>query len=246
MSCKSVNVLILSAGFGTRLQPIIGDLPKPLVDLCGRKALQIAIEAFDELDFVKKIYINVHWQAQKIKDFINSLDHKKPIELVEEKELLETGGGIMNVMNMMEDRFLMVKNADAIFISSRNIYQEMIKYFYELDTDALLLLTDDLGYRANGDFSIIDKNRIYRDYKNSYIYTGCSIFSREFFNECSEAKAFPLSNLLFLSNKNNYKNYKYHGMTIATNKTLWFDIGTPSNLEIARLEIYRNPDKFVL
>ena len=68
-----MQAMILAAGLGTRLKPITNELPKALVELNGKTLLEIAIRNLIENDF-RRIVINVHHFADRVKDYIN----KKP------------------------------------------------------------------------------------------------------------------------------------------------------------------------
>lgn len=54
-----MNVLILCAGRGTRLQTVIGDLPKPMIKFGKYTLLQRILYELIPLDLTSKIYINV-------------------------------------------------------------------------------------------------------------------------------------------------------------------------------------------
>ena len=233
------NAMILAAGFGKRLQSVIGDLPKPLVDLGGMTALEISINGLNQVKEIENIYINVHWQYKKIKDFLHSIKINKNIYVIEEETILETGGGIFNVMRKINGDHLLIKNSDVVFLGNENIYQNLIEEYAVRGFPNALLILVGKKQNTNGDFCIGERNYIFRDSENNYIYTGCGILSKQMFAMIKKVSPFPLSNLLFLANRNNYKKYQYSGFLLPTN-IKWFDIGTPESLILARAAISKN------
>lgn len=225
--------MVLAAGFGKRLQHIIGNLPKPLVEIAGKTMLEIAIAALNKLKDIQNIYINVHWQAAQIRAHVKNLETDKNIYLVEEEVILETGGGILNVLNKIHDRYLLIKNADVLFLNSATLYENLLYDFYKKVPAALLILVNKNGLKATGDFSLAEDNYIFRDTENDYIYTGCGILSKDLFKGITQVEPFPLSKLLFLSQKDNYEKYRYRSL-ILPEEAQWFDIGTPESLSKAR------------
>ncbi|MDJ1257600.1 MAG: NTP transferase domain-containing protein [Candidatus Midichloria sp.] len=233
------NAMILAAGFGKRLQPIIGNLPKPLVEIAGKTMLEIAIAALNKLKDIQNIYINVHWQAVLIRDHVKNLETDKNIYLVEEEVILEAGGGILNVLNKISSQYLLIKNADVLLLNGTTLYENLIHDFYKKAPTALLMLVNKNGLKATGDFSLAEDNYIFRGAENDYIYTGCGILSKDLFKDINQVEPFPLNKLLFLSQKDNYKKYNYRGL-ILPEEAQWFDIGTPESLSKARSTVFTN------
>ena len=56
-----MEAIILAGGLGTRLRPVVPDLPKPLAPIGGRPFLE---------------YLLDYWEAQGIKRFILSVGYK--------------------------------------------------------------------------------------------------------------------------------------------------------------------------
>lgn len=90
---KINTVLILAGGIGSRLLPVTkGKIPKPLINIYGKKSvLEINIDYFNKLG-VKNIYVSVSHLKEKILKKINNSN----IFFLEEKKLLGTGGAIYN------------------------------------------------------------------------------------------------------------------------------------------------------
>ena len=130
-----MQAMILAAGLGTRLKPITDELPKALVEVNGKTLLEIAIRNLIENDF-RRIVINVHHFADKVKDFINKNTFAADIFISDESDLLlDTGGGIKHAQKYFDDSPILVHNVDII--SNLNLKEF---YQFHLSDDALASL----------------------------------------------------------------------------------------------------------
>jgi NDP-sugar pyrophosphorylase family protein len=104
--------MILAAGYGTRLAAFEPDIPKPLVPAGGRPMIGWAIEALRSAG-CSSVVVNLHHRARQLAAWLEKQDHGLPVTLVFEKDILGTGGGILNAAEQLrdEDPFL-VHNAD--------------------------------------------------------------------------------------------------------------------------------------
>src|SRR5512141_2180377 len=89
-----MRAMILAAGLGTRLRPLTDDRPKALVEVAGRTLLEIALARLREFG-VREVIINVHHFAGMVAEYLRAKSNfGMRIELSEESELLDTGGGL--------------------------------------------------------------------------------------------------------------------------------------------------------
>jgi aminoglycoside/choline kinase family phosphotransferase/choline kinase len=110
-----MNALILAAGFGTRLLPYTRTLPKPLFTLGGKPVLQHTIERLVQSG-CRRILINSHHLSHQITDFLDHLDPGPDVDIrdVHESLILDTGGAIANVKDIMENDSFFVINSDVV------------------------------------------------------------------------------------------------------------------------------------
>lgn len=92
-----MNVLILAAGFGTRLYPLTKNIPKALVDINKKPAIEYALNKISELEGIEKIYI-----ISNNKFYINFLEWKETIK-AENKELADKIKIMNNGVNKEEN-----------------------------------------------------------------------------------------------------------------------------------------------
>ena len=64
-----MNVIILAAGFGRRLQELTENTPKPLIEVRGRPLIHYHLEKVLSLG-PDRIVINTHFLADKLEDNI--------------------------------------------------------------------------------------------------------------------------------------------------------------------------------
>ncbi len=134
-----MQAMILAAGLGTRLKPITNELPKALVELNGKTLLEIAIRNLIENDF-RRIVINVHHFADRVKDYINKNTFAADIFISDESDLLlDTGGGIKYAKKYFDDSPILVHNVDII--SNLNL-KEFYQYHIIDDAIASLVVSD--------------------------------------------------------------------------------------------------------
>ena len=87
--------MILAAGLGTRLKPFTENHPKALLPINGKTLLQRNIEYLQTYN-IKNVVVNVHHFAAQIKGVINNKNgFGSNVEISEEVDVLETGGGLV-------------------------------------------------------------------------------------------------------------------------------------------------------
>ena len=177
---KINTALILCAGFGKRLNPITLNVPKPLLKINDLTLLDHCIELIIGLG-IKKILINTFHLKEKFNEFFKNHNYKVDIEVIEDGSvILDTGGGILNLINKSNDENFLVFNPDTIW--NKKYIEEinaMIKLFYLKKIKNLLLLVNkDLSFDKNigGDFDL--QNYLINQKSKSFVYTGCQILHR--------------------------------------------------------------------
>ena len=59
------NILILSAGLGSRLRPLTNKKPKALVKYFGKPLLDYQLEVYSKINLINKIFIAVGYKKEK-------------------------------------------------------------------------------------------------------------------------------------------------------------------------------------
>lgn len=108
-----MKALLLAAGLGTRLKPITDTVPKCLVPIDGYPLLGYWLKILD-IAGVEHFYINLHYHAKTVRDFIATTPYTSRVTFIEEDELLGTGGTLKkNAKIFMDDSFL-IAHADNL------------------------------------------------------------------------------------------------------------------------------------
>jgi len=185
---KINTALILCAGYGKRLNPLTLIEPKPLLKVNEITLLENCINLIKSLE-IKKIIINTFYLKEKIESFVEIKKFDLDITIINDgKKILNTGGGILNMMNSSNDSDFLILNPDTVWNQG---YLEKIKgmedfYFTNQVKNILLLVNKNLSFdkKLRGDFNLL-KHKIKKDLENNFIYTGCQIINKDLFNAYS-------------------------------------------------------------
>tara|TARA_B100000614_G_C14476659_1_gene464885 strand:- start:3 stop:692 length:690 start_codon:yes stop_codon:yes gene_type:complete len=191
---KINTALIMCAGFGKRLNPLTLETPKPLLKIKEKTMIERNIELILKLG-IKNIIINTFYLEEKITDFIKKKKFPIYINIVKDGDhILDTGGGILNMMEKSEENDFLIFNPDTFW--SENYLNEIKEmeniYFTENLDNILLLVKKELSFDKTfmGDFNLKDK--LIEDNGNKeFIYTGCQILNKNLFIKQKVTK-FPI------------------------------------------------------
>ena len=188
---KINTALILCAGFGKRLNPITLTKPKPLLEIKEVTMLEKSINLIKEMG-INKIFINTFYLKDHILNFIKNKNFNLDIHIIEDGEnILDTGGGILNMITHSSENDFMVLNPDTIW--SNEYRDEIIKmeeiYFSKKIENILLLVNKNLSFDQNltGDFNLSNNLILKRD-NLDFIYIGCQILNKKIFTNQTLSK----------------------------------------------------------
>jgi NDP-sugar pyrophosphorylase family protein len=233
-----MQAMILAAGLGTRLKPITEDIPKALVELNGKTLLEIAIRKLIENDF-RRIIINVHHFADKVKEFINSNTFAADIFISDESDLLcDTGGGIKKAREYLDDSPILVHNVDIISdLDLKEFYQ------YHLSDDAMASLV--VSERKSSRYLLFNEENIlcgWQDVKkdekiiirnesklHQLAFSGIHILNPHLINEFPNDQVFSIIKA-YLNIAATEDIHAY-----VCNEMKWIDVGKLDSLERAEL-----------
>jgi len=194
---KINTALILCAGYGKRLSPLTLKEPKPLLKINEITLLENCINLIQFLG-IKKVIINTFYLKEKIKYFIRLKNFDLDIKVIDDgKKILNTGGGILNMMNFSNDTDFLTLNPDTIWNKNYvETIQNMEKFYFSNQIKNILLLVNkNLSFdkELKGDFNLLE-NIIKKDIQNNLIYTGCQIINKDLFHTLSISD-FPISEI---------------------------------------------------
>ena len=181
---KINTALVLCAGYGKRLNPLTLKSPKPLLKLNNLTLLENTINLIKKLG-INEIKLNTFYLKDQIKIFIEEKNFDVKIEIIEDgNEILDTGGGIFNMINSLNEENFMVFNPDTVWsIDYLNCIKEMENFYFSKKIQNILMVVNkDLSFDKNlrGDFDLLD-NQLNKKKLNQYIFTGCQIINKKVF-----------------------------------------------------------------
>ena len=109
---KINTALILCAGFGKRLNPITLETPKPLIEIKNISMLEKCIRLIEKLK-IKKVLLNTFHLKDEFHLFFKKKKFNLEIKIIEEEKILDTGGGILNMINKSDQNDFIVFNPDT-------------------------------------------------------------------------------------------------------------------------------------
>ena len=222
------TALILCAGFGKRLNPLTLETPKPLLKIKNTTILENCINVISKLG-IKKILINTFHLGDQINEFIKMKNFEVDIKIKEDgKNILDTGGGIMNLVKDTTDQDFLVFNPDTLWnYKYVNEINEMQDFYFSNKLNCILLVADkklSFDKSFNGDFKLKD-NLLQKGEDNNFIYIGCKIFNKSLFENYNLKNFSILEVWKELRNKNQLYGYEslnkfYHLTNLETFKKL--------------------------
>jgi histidinol-phosphate phosphatase family protein len=129
------QLVILAGGKGTRLSERLGDLPKPLIDVCGVPLLERQILLAKRYDF-ERVLILVNYRAEAIVQFCHSKDNwGLDIQCINDGEPRGTAGAVLQVIDHLEDEFLLMYGDTMLEVDLQRFHQ-----YHAADFDAAATL----------------------------------------------------------------------------------------------------------
>ncbi len=188
---KINTALILCAGFGKRLNPNTIKKPKPLLQINNITMLERSINLIEKLG-INKIIINTFYLKEQFSDFIKNKKFNLGIHIVEDgKNILDTGGGILNMVNHSDENDFFVFNPDTIWSSNyQNEILEMEKIYFQKKLENILLLVNknqSFDQNLKGDFNL-SNNLISKKDNKDFIYIGCQILNKKILKNQNKRK----------------------------------------------------------
>lgn len=177
-----MQAIIMAGGLGTRLSELTrNEIPKPLINICGKPLLQWQIENLKENGFDNIIVIVGHLK-EKITATI------KGVDFFEEMEPLGTAGALPKIQNKLEDEFLLLYG-DLFF----NVdFHRMIEFHHQHKATQGTLFIHPNSHPYDSDLvvlnkyyyikKIIPKKTIHNEWLHNYTNAGIYFFNKSILN----------------------------------------------------------------
>lgn len=239
MSAKAPKVaMVLAAGLGKRMRPLTDTLPKPLVPVGDRTLIDRVLDRLDDAG-VERVVVNLHHFRPTLEAHLRQRSRPR-LQLKPEAELLETGGGVKNALDVLGPDPFYVLNADVLWLDGKDqALGRLAAAWDDGAMDALLLLqrtTTAFGYEGTGDYFCDPLGRLRRRRGNEippYIFAGIQILHPRLFAGAPDG-AFSLNRL--------YDKAQEEGRLWGViHDGRWFHVGTPEGLAETEAELGVTP-----
>ena len=177
------EAIILAGGFGTRLQSVVSDVPKPMASI---NTIPFLNYIFDYLKFynIKHVILSTGYLSEKISGYYKEEFNGIKISYTKEETPLGTGGGIRLAMLKCITKNVLVLNGDSFFDVNLNTYYNQHIAFHSDCTLALRKVDNAARYGTIklGDRNVIEKFKEKDTIeKEGLINGGVYILNRELF-----------------------------------------------------------------
>ena len=166
-------IMIFAAGLGTRMGALTRERPKPLIEVAGKPLLGHALALVRDAG-IGRIVVNVHAHAGMMRDWLAS--EAPDVQVSDEPDLLETGGGLKRALPLLGDGPVLTLNSDMVW-GGLNPLTRLIEAWDAARMDGLLSLlprADALSHAGAGDFELAPDGRIARR-GAGFVYAGAGI-----------------------------------------------------------------------
>lgn len=223
------TAMVMAAGLGKRMRPLTATRPKPLVELAGKPMIE---HVFDRLRAagVEKAVVNVHYLADALEGHLESVQGIEVAVSDEREQLLETGGGLVKALPLIEGDPFLACNSDNFWIDGPADTLRLLASHWDDDAmDALLLLVPHaraFNHAGKGDFHMDRRGRLRRRARGKvapYVFTGIQMLSKRLIKDTPEG---PFSTNLLWDRA--IEEGRCFG---AVHQGLWFDVGRPQSIK---------------
>jgi MurNAc alpha-1-phosphate uridylyltransferase len=223
------SAMVMAAGLGKRMRPLTASRPKPLIDVAGRSLLDRALDHVAAAG-VEHAVVNAHYFADQIEAAVRARKTPTRIDVSDERKLLlETGGGIVNALPLLQGDSFYTINADNMWIDGpADTLRLLAQRWDATQMDALLLLVPLArahGYEGRGDFHMDGLGQLTprAGLKMApFVYSGVQIISRTLFDG-EPVEPFTMWRAW-------HKALEAGRMFGISHPGLWFHVGTPASI----------------
>jgi MurNAc alpha-1-phosphate uridylyltransferase len=220
------TAMVLAAGLGKRMRPLTATRPKPLVEVAGKPLLDHVLDRLRAAG-IPRVVVNVHYLADVVDAHLKEQAQELEILVSDESaELLETGGGVVKALPLIEDETFLIVNSDNLWVDGPVDAIRLLEQRWDEEAmDALLLvvpLSNAHCHNGIGDFRMDPLGRLTRRAPGKpapFVYTGVQIVSRRLFQDAPDG-SFSM-NVLW---NRAIAEGRVYGLV---HEGLWFDVGTP-------------------
>ncbi|MCC6953506.1 MAG: NTP transferase domain-containing protein [Deltaproteobacteria bacterium] len=243
MPSLDADVLLLAAGFGTRLKPLTDSTPKPLLEIDGRCLIEFALDLCVRSG-ARRVLVNLHYLGDRIRQRLgDGSSYGLRIEYAEEPVILDTGGAIKNIEGLLLHDRLIVLNSDTIFGPGLMLDELVEAHLLHSDKPAITAVVRQDPQSADyGELGLDTKNRLVSFLGKQYSTVSAvqkTMFAGAHVLERSVITAMPPRGSIFSVTRDTWAGLLAAGETICGYHFdgYWSDVGTPERFFAASKEV---------
>jgi D-glycero-alpha-D-manno-heptose 1-phosphate guanylyltransferase len=220
-----MEAIVLAGGFGTRLQKVVNNVPKPMAPINDKPFLFYLLK-FLQKNSIDRVILSVGYKWEIIKEYFGEKFDNIDLIYSMENEPLGTGGAIKKALSYLENDQSYVLNGDTFFNISLNELR------LNKNSKIILALKKMQNFDRYGNVKIDDNGSIiaFEEKKfteNGNINGGIYFLRKNIFDEFDLPKKFSFEEFL----EENYKKLNAKGKIF---NNYFIDIGIPKDYEKAK------------
>lgn len=130
------EAIILAGGFGTRLQSVVSDVPKPMAPVAGRPFLTYLLDRLQKQGYTH-VVLATGYLHEKVEEFFGHEYRGISIDYARELSPLGTGGAMVNALHYCHEDAVTVINGDTLFDID---HERLCRFAEEKDTSLAIVL----------------------------------------------------------------------------------------------------------
>nr|WP_297456545.1 sugar phosphate nucleotidyltransferase [uncultured Halomonas sp.] len=191
----NLPVVVMAGGKGSRLAPFTNVLPKPLIPVGEKTAIEVIIDSFVGYG-MNDFYLSVNYKSKLIQAYFEELNHSYRINYIYEDKPLGTGGSLHALIGKFNGD-LIVTNCDVII---RADYHAMVEHHHKEGNDITMVVSMrpyDIPY---GICDIVDNGQLCamreKPHYNFMVNTGLYVLKSSVLDMIPENQFYHLTELI--------------------------------------------------
>ncbi len=219
------EAIILAGGFGTRLQSVVKELPKPMAPINDRPFLEYLLDYLEGYG-INKVILSVGYRHEVIQAHFKNKYKYMHIAYAVEEEALGTGGAIKLAAQQIEGNKFFVLNGDTMFQVNLGKLQDYHRIFGSELTMVLRKVNDVQRY---GSVEVDSKGKLIHFTEkgektgSGSINGGVYLIDKKLIEELPFSGAFSFEKEVL---QKSFDRHEFYGMSC---KQYFIDIGIPED-----------------
>ena len=231
-----LDVVLMAGGLGTRLKPLTDKIPKPLLKVGDKSAIQHNMDRLLKFG-ISNYYLCLNHMKDKIENHLNELYSNKKnkvlnLQYIDEKFAMGTIGSLSQI-NDFKNEYILISNADVI---TKIDYEKFFLDFESKNADLSMITIPylvDIPYGVTS-ISTSDNTIVSLEEKPKHIHycnAGIYLVKKSVISEIPKNKHYNATDLVKKLIKNKFKVISY------TTHDYWMDIGSIEDYKQANEDI---------